>query len=196
MSVPRAPQPQQPTRKLDCPVCSKPLRGRQSELDRHLRIHTGGPFVCATCKRGFTQKAALAGHVRIHTGEMPYARDECKRLFRYLCNLRRHKANVHTHAAAVYQPAAARPDPRTAFAAGAIDVCTLPSLHSSEPHAIAGACVSVSIGDTHAAPVSLPPLWTSADYAVAGLQPSTPVIEFHPGGHEGLLPNDDEFDLV
>jgi hypothetical protein len=92
------------TRRRDatCQVCGKTLQGSRSALERHMRVHTGEqPFACATCLRRFTQKVALKGHQLLHTGEVPFACGTCQKAFRYTCNLRRHESKMHESRVAV-----------------------------------------------------------------------------------------------
>ena len=45
----RAPSPR-PNREIDCPVFFKTLRGGRSAIERHLRVHTGErPYACDVC---------------------------------------------------------------------------------------------------------------------------------------------------
>ncbi|KAI0237984.1 hypothetical protein LSAT2_011407, partial [Lamellibrachia satsuma] len=52
-------------------------------------------FECETCKKGFTQKAALTRHCRIHTGERPYQCKLCRSTFNDNSILRRHMIGIH-----------------------------------------------------------------------------------------------------
>ena len=83
-------------RPYPCPAegCDRRF-SRSDELTRHLRIHTGQrPFACRICMRAFSRSDHLTTHVRTHTGEKPFACDVCGRRFARSDERKRH-ARVH-----------------------------------------------------------------------------------------------------
>ncbi|XP_072294020.1 uncharacterized protein [Eucyclogobius newberryi] len=54
-------------RKHQCTVCQKILKGPQSNLQRHMVIHTGErPFGCSFCDKAFTQQYLFKRHMEMH----------------------------------------------------------------------------------------------------------------------------------
>uniref|UniRef100_A0A915I8N0 C2H2-type domain-containing protein n=1 Tax=Romanomermis culicivorax TaxID=13658 RepID=A0A915I8N0_ROMCU len=61
-----------------CHICNKHL-ATVSSRNLHMRIHTGErPFACNVCGKAFTQNVHLRSHISVHTGAKPHV---CK-----LCN--------------------------------------------------------------------------------------------------------------
>jgi len=81
--------------KLQCGFCSKKFQ-RQSNLNEHLRIHTGfTPYNCNICGKGFKQQHSLKDHLRTHTGEKPFKCTVCGKCFAVKNNLKVH-FRIHT----------------------------------------------------------------------------------------------------
>nr|XP_055067956.1 zinc finger protein 582-like isoform X2 [Misgurnus anguillicaudatus] len=83
--------------KIYCTVCNQVFK-RMENLKTHLRIHTGErPYACSICGARFRHAGVLTRHFRIHTGEKPYICSECGRSFRNCGGLRIHqKSQSHS----------------------------------------------------------------------------------------------------
>ena len=65
---------------------SHPITDTLSELDKK--------YICCECNKSFTKKSNLDRHLRTHTGEKPYKCDQCNKFFAVKCNLNVH---LRTH---------------------------------------------------------------------------------------------------
>ena len=90
------PQEANEAREKRCHVCDKTFT-KPSQLVRHMRVHTGErPFACLMCKKSFNQKNALQIHMKKHTGERPHVCPHCEYAFSQKGNLKTHIMRSHS----------------------------------------------------------------------------------------------------
>ncbi|XP_045113049.1 protein krueppel-like isoform X1 [Portunus trituberculatus] len=79
-----------PTRLHQCAYCTYTTK-KKAHLVTHIRLHTGErPFACSQCQFSTVTKERLKRHIRIHTGEKPYSCPQCPYRSAELGNLRIH----------------------------------------------------------------------------------------------------------
>ena len=90
-----------------CLICGK-LWWRPSELNRHMRMHTGEkPFKCDRCGKAFSMRSSLKRHMTVHTAEKPYECGTCGLHFSYNETLKQHCRRKHGKSASDGVPTAA-----------------------------------------------------------------------------------------
>ncbi|XP_032044367.1 LOW QUALITY PROTEIN: zinc finger protein 408 [Aythya fuligula] len=73
-----------------CAICGHHLANPGS-LHNHMRLHSGEhPYACPYCGKAFRQQSNLREHLRLHTGEKPYECCFCGDAFPKLLELWRH----------------------------------------------------------------------------------------------------------
>ena len=83
------------TTKHQCPHCDY-RTSQKSNLSQHLRVHTGEkPFACTHCDYQASRKENLTRHLRIHTGEKPFACEHCNYRASHKSTLTEHQ-HIHT----------------------------------------------------------------------------------------------------
>ncbi|XP_073450605.1 uncharacterized protein [Aquarana catesbeiana] len=77
-----------------CPECGQGFK-EKSNLQRHMRVHTGVSFPCKECGKCFSRSDRLTEHLRNHTGEQLHTCTKCGKSFSGKYRLIRH-LKIHT----------------------------------------------------------------------------------------------------
>lgn len=81
--------------KQTCEICGKVLSSLSSYYV-HMKVHSGNkPYACTYCEATFCRKPYLEVHMRTHTGERPFVCSTCNKRFSQKSSLNTHK-RVHT----------------------------------------------------------------------------------------------------
>lgn len=83
-------------KKHQCDTCGKIFKTKQG-LIQHLRIHSGErPYACSICHKCFINGGHLHTHMRTHTGEKKHPCLNCVKTFATAQQLQKHIRAIHT----------------------------------------------------------------------------------------------------
>ncbi|CAL1276811.1 unnamed protein product, partial [Larinioides sclopetarius] len=81
---------------VNCPLCRSTFK-HKDDLNRHLKVHSGQkPFACPKCDWKFSLNSNLRRHLRTHTKEKPHSCGYCKKTYAHLKNLKNHHMKHHS----------------------------------------------------------------------------------------------------
>ncbi|XP_077576201.1 uncharacterized protein LOC144198874 [Stigmatopora nigra] len=98
------PEPADNYKPYICSVCDKGYE-KYSQLERHLKLHTGEkPCSCTLCNKSFWNQADLDRHMTFHSTIKPFVCNYCNRAYKRGDSLKRHKRYKHSFERSTKKP--------------------------------------------------------------------------------------------